>query len=69
MKKSQQHSVVIETQRLARQVDMTVAEICKAADIKRRWYHKFLAGEFSDPGINKVLRLNGALKKIRAKST
>lgn len=66
--KTQQHDVVLETQRLARKVDMSVADICKAADIKRRWYRKFLAGEFSDPGVNKVLRLNAALKKTKAKA-
>ena len=62
------HDIVIETQRLARKSGLPVDEICKAADIKRRWYHKFLAGEFSDPGVNKVLRLNAALKKTKAKA-
>ena len=56
------HDLVSETLRLARQSNLTVAKICKAAEIKPRWYYKFVAGEFSDPGVNKVLRLNKTLK-------
>lgn len=62
------NNIVNETRRLARKSVMTVSEICSAATVKRRWYHKFVAGEFKDPGISKVLRLNRALKRSAKKA-
>lgn len=56
------HDLVSQTIRLAKASKIPVAEICSAADVKPRWYAKFKAGEFSDPGVNKVLRLYHALK-------
>lgn len=60
--------IVAETQRLARDTNLTVAEICKAANIKPRWYHKFLASEFKDPGISKVMRLHRALAERKRRA-
>jgi len=60
--------LVSETQCLARNSSMTVSEICKAAGIKSRWYHKFIAGEFKDPGVSKVQRLHEVLKDSRVKA-
>lgn len=55
-------NLINETVQLAKSTTMTVAEICRAAQIKPRWYHKLIAGEFKDPGFNKVTRLNRVLK-------
>ncbi len=56
--------LMTETMRLARECEWPVAAVCQAAGVRPRWYHKFIAGEFSDPGVTKVERLNKALKTL-----
>lgn len=53
--------LVKETLSLAKQTNLAVSEICKAAGVKQRWYYRFLAGDFQDPGVNKILRLHSVL--------
>ena len=64
--KKSMHDLVSETWRLAKASKLPVADICAAADIKRRWYAKFKAGEFKDPGVSKALRPHKALSQKRA---
>ena len=54
--------IVKETLRMASKTQLSVSDICEKAKIKPRWYYKFTSGGFSDPGVNKVMRLNRALK-------
>lgn len=61
-------NLVEKTVRLAKQSSRPVSEICRAAGVKQRWYHRFLAGDFSDPGVNKVIRLFGVLSESDAKA-
>ena len=56
-------SLYHETLHLVRLSNMSVEDICKAAQVKPRWLAKFKAGDFTDPGVNKIERLNRVLKQ------
>lgn len=51
-----------ETLELAKTTPLTTEEVCKRAKVKQRWYYDLLSGRFKDPGVNKITRLNAALK-------
>lgn len=55
--------VVKETRRLAKASKIPISVICEAAQIKRRWLFRFIAGDFKDPGANRIARLYDFLKK------
>ena len=54
-----------ETLRLAKETKLSAVEVCEAAGIKRRWYYRFLAGDFHEPGVNKILRLHRVLAEAK----
>lgn len=51
-----------ETLQLAKNTDLPVLDICREADIKPRWFHRFVSGDFKEPGVAKIERLNKVLK-------
>ena len=59
------NDLLSETLRLARDCDAPVVDVCRVAGVKLRWYYKFVAEEFTDPGVTKVERLNRALKNMK----
>lgn len=62
------YDLVQETRRLAKASKLPVTAICKAADVKPRWYHRFLAGDFKEPGVNKITRLYQVLSENKLKA-
>lgn len=52
-----------QTLELARRTEIPVDRICQGARVKERWYFRFVAGDFEDPGVNKVERVHRFLKK------
>ena len=46
---------------LAKRSRQSVTKICEGAEIKSRWYHRFINGDFKDPGYGKVTRLHNYL--------
>ncbi len=62
------NDLMTETMDLAKSADLPVADICQAAAIKPRWYYRFLAGDFKDPGINKIMRLHKVLSDQKRKA-
>lgn len=53
--------LLAETLRLAKETELSVEEICRAARVGRRWYYRLLAGDFDDPGVRRVQRVHNAL--------
>lgn len=49
--------IVQETRSLAKASKIKVSEICKAAQVKPRWYFKFISGQIKEPGAGKITRL------------
>lgn len=58
--------IVQETRKLAKASKLPVADICASAQVKPRWYFRFVAGDFKDPGANKISRLYEFLKNHAA---
>ena len=58
--------LVHETRDLAKASKIPVSDICKAAQIKPRWYYRFISGDFKDPGANKIMRLHQVLASDKA---
>lgn len=56
--------LVSETRRLAKASKMPVDELCAAAKVKRRWFYRFLAGDFKEPGVGKISRLYTVLTEV-----
>lgn len=54
--------LVEETRAMARESSVPVKQMCADAEVGRRWLHRFIAGDFKEPGANKVKRLHDALK-------
>lgn len=57
--------LVNETRQLAKASKIPVSDICEAAQIKPRWYYRFISGDFKDPGANKIARLHQVLADDR----
>lgn len=56
-------TMLLETLRLLRETDIPIVEICRETETKSRWLHRLMAGDFADPGVNKIERLHRYLKK------
>jgi len=54
-----------KTQELIQTTSVPTAEICRAADVSKRWFYRFKNGEFSDPGVNKIQAIHDFLSKSR----
>lgn len=52
-----------ETTRLAKSTKLPVKAICEAADVKPRWFYRFIAGDYEDPGVGKITRLHKVLSE------
>jgi hypothetical protein len=61
-------SLLQETLMLARATELPIPKICREAAVKERWYRRFIAGDFTDPGVNKVERLNRVLKQHKRRA-
>lgn len=46
---------------LAKTSRVPVHMLCKEIGVSVRWYHKLIAGKFSDPGVCKIERLHNFL--------
>ena len=55
-------TILNETLRLIRESDIPLTIICRDVEVKPRWLHRLLAGDYADPGVNKIERLNRYLK-------
>lgn len=55
--------VVKETRKLVKASTIPIAVICESVQIKPRWLLRFRAGDFKDPGANRIARLYDFLKK------
>jgi len=60
-------SLLERTTTLLRSSDKTVTVICRDTGISRRWINYLKAGEYKDPGVNKIETLYNYLsgKKLR----
>lgn len=43
---------------LAKKSRVPVHLLCKEIGVSVRWYHKLIAGKFSDPGVRKIERMH-----------
>lgn len=55
-------SMLEETLRLVRESDESPHQIAKKCGLKPRWLYRLLAGDYADPGVNKIQRLRDYLK-------
>ena len=55
------------TMTLLKNSDKTVTVICQDTGISRRWINYLKAGEYSDPGVNKIEILYNYLSGKRAR--
>lgn len=55
--------LLAETRELLNQRTQSLREISEASDINYHWLRKFLQGQIDDPGVNKIERLHGYLKR------
>ena len=54
---------------MAKRSALSVSSICAGANVQIRWYHKFINGEFKDPGYSKVTRLHNYLLETERQSS
>ena len=54
-------SLLERTIRLTKESGIPLVQICRDTGLGRRWMHKLLAGQLTDPGVNKIERLHNYL--------
>ena len=55
-------SLLNETLDLLEKTDIPIAQVCRDTGTGPRWIYRLMAGDFADPGVNKIERLNRYLK-------
>lgn len=50
-------NLLLTVQQLITESKIPSKEIAAGAKVNLRWYHFFLKGKYSDPGVNKIQRL------------
>lgn len=51
------------TMNLLSKSKLSTIDICNGANVKPRWLNRLKAGDFDDPGVNKVERIYKLLSK------
>ncbi len=52
-----------ETLTLLRKSGLSSPQVTAGTGLKTRWLNKLLAGDFTDPGVNKIEKLNAFLRR------
>ena len=58
-------NLLSETVDLVKASPLSLREIAEKAGVKPRWLAYVVAGKYTDPGVNKILRLRQALSNRR----
>ena len=57
-----------ETLRLARESGLTIKELREGTGLGQRWLYRLLDGDYADPGVNKIEKLNAFLRRQSGKA-
>lgn len=57
-----------ETLKLLRKNKVHMPEIARLTGLNKRWLHRLCAGDYEDPGVNKIEKLNRFLKVYKPES-
>jgi len=56
-----------ETMRLIKESGLSNIEICRATGLKPAWLGRLIDGDYADPGVNKIEKINAFLRRQAGK--